>query len=328
MNTPIPVGIDLTRFYQLVKQNELNQQVSDQLYTVLSTCEIVLLCDDSDSMNKSIAEEGTDPFAPKRSTRWLELKKLASIIIDFVSAINQNGLDIYFLNRPGLTNVVSLTGLQGVFAQSPNGGTPLITTLNKIYHDKAHIPHDKRLLIVVITDGEPTDGTRNDLYHTLCNKKHNVHISFAECTDNAEDMEYLDQWNCTIRNFDNTDDYREELNRVKMVQGQQFKFDFTDYVIKILLATFVRWYFQLDQTKVTQNYTSPTFQQQYQPQQQYQQSQPQQQYQPQQQAQAQVYQANVTVKTTVDNTNVSANTGTSTPNYTYRNRRRGGCTIF
>jgi hypothetical protein len=66
-------------------------------------------------------------------------------------------------------------------------------------------------------------------------------------------MEYLDRWNGQIRNFDNTDDYREEVQRVKNIQGQQFKFDFTDYIIKILLATFVKWYFDLDQRNVGSN---------------------------------------------------------------------------
>jgi len=66
-------------------------------------------------------------------------------------------------------------------------------------------------------------------------------------------MEYLDKWNGQIRNFDNTDDYREEVQRVKNIQGQQFKFDFTDYIIKILLATFVKWYFNLDQRNVGNN---------------------------------------------------------------------------
>jgi len=40
------------------------------------------------------------------------------------------------------------------------------------------------------------------------------------------------------------------LARVKAVQGAQFKFDYTDYVIKILLATFVRTYFNVDQVKI------------------------------------------------------------------------------
>jgi hypothetical protein len=146
-----------------------------------------------------------------------------------------------------------MIGLQSAFSAQPNGGTALIGTLRQIYNDKINCASkDRKLLIIVVTDGEPTDGTRTDLYNTLVEitRYGNVHVSFAECTDNAEDMEYLDAWDGCIKNFDNTDDYREELQRVKMVQGMQFKFDYTDYVIKILLATFVRWYFSLDQIKV------------------------------------------------------------------------------
>jgi len=60
-------------------------------------------------------------------------------------------------------------------------------------------------------------------------------------------MEYLDEWDGKIKNFDNTDDYREELAKVKRNMGQNFKFDYSDYVAKILLATFDRWFFRLDQ---------------------------------------------------------------------------------
>lgn len=257
-----------SRFDILVKNNELPPMVASQLYQVLSTCEVVLLCDDSASMNQTIAEEGTDAFAVKRSTRWLELKKLASIVIDFITSTNPKGLDIYFLNRPKICNVTDLSGLQGVFNSPPNGGTPLIRAINQICSDKNSLPPNKSLLIVVITDGEPTDGDRNDLYWTLvqATSRGNVHISFAECTDNPDDMEYLDEWDGQIKNFDNTDDYREELQRVKSIQGPNFKFNYTDYVIKILLATFVRWYFNLDQSRVNnsnRNYStgSPTFSQ-------------------------------------------------------------------
>jgi len=249
---------NLSKFDLLVKQRELNPKVADQLKDILSTCEVVLLCDDSDSMSLTIAEEGTDPFAPRNSTRWLELKKLAAVIIQFVTAVNDSGLDLYFLNRQKVCNINSLAGLQNIFNVPPNGGTNLTNSLMEIYEDKKHVTKHKKLLIVVITDGEPTDGTgnaRDNLYRAInyivSNSHDNTHISFAECTDNAEDMEYLDRWDGLLRNFDNTDDYREELMRVKSIQGMQFKFDYTDYVIKILLATFVRWYFNLDQSKVS-----------------------------------------------------------------------------
>jgi len=243
------VATQPTKFELLVKQNELTPTVAKQLLEVLSTCEIVLLCDDSGSMKSEIVEDNVNSKVPL--TRWQELKKLAAVIIEFVTAINPDGLDIYFLNRPKLRNVVDMEGLRQTFSELPDGRTPLISAIRKIYRDKRGLPEGKQLLIVVITDGEPTDGTHHDLFRVLTQKDSNVHISFAECTDNEEDMEYLDRWDGRIPNFDNTDDYREELLRVKQIQGSQFKFDYTDYVIKILLATFVRWYFNLDQTKQT-----------------------------------------------------------------------------
>ncbi len=247
------------RFNQFVKQKELSNKVATDLKSVLAKCEIVLLCDDSSSMNQSIATEGCDPFAVKTSTRWYELKKLAAALIEIITVVNPNGLDIYFLNRTTAHNVSSLVGLSNIFNILPNGGTNISYALNKIYDDKKEtLTKDKQLLIVVITDGEPTDGTSNprtnlyDTIRTITNKK-NVHVSFAECTDQEEDMEYLDGWDKKLVNFDNTDDYREELKRVKAVNGINFKFDYTDYVIKILLATFIRSYFNLDQVASTQN---------------------------------------------------------------------------
>jgi len=250
--TTVPVATDPkaaeyeARFQVLVKQHELNQKVATQLKQVLSTCEIVLLCDDSGSMASPIKEENADPFAVSKTTRWLELKKLAASLIEITTAVNQKGIDIYFFNRPTLRGVTSVAGLQTVFSSAPSGGTPLCTTLQQIYSDKKSISF-ANLLIVVITDGEPSDGSRAQLFTVLSNKPANVHVSFAECTDQEEDMQYLDEWDGKIRNFDNTDDYREELKRVRTANGRTFKFDYNDYVIKILLATFVRWYFSLDQ---------------------------------------------------------------------------------
>jgi hypothetical protein len=63
----------------------------------------------------------------------------------------------------------------------------------------------------------------------------------------------LDKFDGRIPNFDNTDDYREELQRVRYAQGKNFKFDYIDYVLKIMLASFVRWYFLLDQRSNVNN---------------------------------------------------------------------------
>lgn len=261
INASASSDIRMLAFQQLIRGREMSRDMADHLYEVLSICEIKLLLDDSDSMTSPIVEEGTDPFAMPTSTRWLELKKLAAETIKFTTVFNPNGIDIYFLNRPGMQNVTSMAGLQTIFSQPPQGGTPLINRLHEIIESGKNTKK-KYLLVLVITDGEPTDGvpfdqSRNQLYNVLVNKPSNVHVSFAECTDQADDMNYLDQWKGKIPNFDNTDDYREEAARVKMSQqNSQFKFDYSDYLIKFLLSTFNRWYYNLDVSRVGQNVLS------------------------------------------------------------------------
>lgn len=257
---PVPQVIqELSRFEQFAKQHELSAKVSNDLQRVLSTCEIVLLCDDSGSMSSQICEPGYQSPNAKKITRWFELKKLAAALIEISTCVNPNGLDLYFLNRDKQLGINSMAGLSPIFANEPKGSTGITAKLIQIYNDKkALLVNGKQLLIIVISDGEPTDSTgnpRKNLFNAISKltQTGNVHISFAECTDREEDMAYLDSWDNQIKNFDNTDDYREELKRVKLANGQSFKFDYTDYVIKIMLATFIKSYFNLDQSSTNRS---------------------------------------------------------------------------
>jgi hypothetical protein len=237
------MNLDGTKFNQLVKQTELNPDVAKKLYEVLSTCDIVLLCGDSSSMNIPIAE----PNMPKMTTRWLELKKLVTAVIELVTSINPYGLDIYFFNHPVLRNVTNVNDLHKTFSNLPNGKTPLIKTLRKIYNEKAGMAQQngRQLLIIVISDGEPSDGECWEFRNVLIQKPSNVHVSLVNATDNKEDTTWLDGLGKKIPNFDTTDDYHIEL---KKMQEQNCKFDYTAYVIKILLATFIKKYFNVDQS--------------------------------------------------------------------------------
>ncbi len=108
-------------------------QVANDLLSVIPRTRVVLLCDDSTSMRAPISEESTDPFAPKLSTRWLELKQLAAILIDFLVALRpEQGIDILFLNRPGQVRVTSRDTLGALFGPPPNGSTPLIGRLQQV----------------------------------------------------------------------------------------------------------------------------------------------------------------------------------------------------
>lgn len=101
----------------------------------------------------------------------------------YVTAINPNGLDLYFLNRTTVRGVNSSAGLQEIFAQQPDGETHLLQALRTIYCEKSRLPPGKQLLVVVITDGVPTDGNHAQLGAVIRAKPSNTHVSFAECTD-------------------------------------------------------------------------------------------------------------------------------------------------
>jgi len=252
---PAPAPDPRARFDALAKQKEFPAAIADKLYSQLSNCVVHLVCDDSGSMGSAITEPGVGGAPGKQTTRWLELKRLAAEIINIVTSLNPYGIDIHFFHRDSLKNVTSPAGLQAVFAAPPSGGTPIVTTVERVVNEARPTLGSRNLLVLAITDGEPSGGpreTRDGLRSMLTSvtASGNVHISFAECTDNSDDMEWLDEFDGVIKNFDNTDDYREELARVRQTQGTTFKFDYSDYVCKILLATFDRWYYNLDQRKV------------------------------------------------------------------------------
>jgi hypothetical protein len=132
----------------------------------------------------------------------------------YVTAVTPDGLDLYFLNRgvvkgnqlhcciastflktPLTTDrkrlwrsgVKSAAGLQDIFSTQPTGGTPLNGALNRIYSEYAQLPAGRKyLLIVVVTDGVPSDGTKDKLAATIRAKPSFAHVSFAECTDRPE----------------------------------------------------------------------------------------------------------------------------------------------
>ena len=242
--------MSINKFSKLVEKYRIDTDVANHLETVLTNCKVVLLCDDSASMSTYIFKRYNGRTTHDNLTRWIELKELTSKIIELVSALNPFGLDIYFLNRGKFHNVIDASVLDHVFDDKPRGETPLISRIKSAYHDNLHlVGTEQELLFVVITDGVPTDGSKSDLYSTLLEitKHKNIHISFADCTDAEKDMESLNDWDYKIPNFDNTDDFIKELEKVKKIHGNEFKFDYEDYVIKIMLATFIKRYFDIDQ---------------------------------------------------------------------------------
>ncbi|CAF3460380.1 unnamed protein product [Rotaria sp. Silwood1] len=246
---------DMTGFEDFVRRYNINETFASKLRG-LRGYEIVFICDDSGSMQASIGR----PSGPgqQRSTRWEELKKTVSIVVDLASTIDPDGVDIYFLNRKPLLNVHSSKELNSSFTVPPNGATPIVRILRQVLHDKKQEIQKRKLLIVIATDGIPTDnnGQPNvqEFYQVLARERipiDRVPVTIMACTDDNNCMSYLNDWDRAIPNLDVVDNYENEKQEIIAIQGRSFPFSFGDYVVKVLMGGVDSWFDMLDEQKVS-----------------------------------------------------------------------------
>lgn len=153
-------------------------------------------------MSQSVIDPGASAFAMAamgaQRTRWSELEKLTSTMIDMlIAAPTAESLDAYFLNRGCVLNVVDKSQIAPYFASRPSGGTPLCRLLQQIFGVYAPMMSaGKKVLVIVVTDGEPSDGGVNDLFTILQQalqrdrNSSRLFVSFAECNDNEDEVRY------------------------------------------------------------------------------------------------------------------------------------------
>jgi hypothetical protein len=148
----------------------------DDLYSLVGW-DIVMICDDSGSMSQR-----TD-----HGTRWSELKDNLNRLLKLCMVLDSDGIDIYFLNRPGKTNITKASSVERLFQSPPSGGTGLTEALEKVLRTKGEAP----MIIVIATDGAP--NSIDSFTRALKRKPADVYVSFLACTDNASDVAYLNQ---------------------------------------------------------------------------------------------------------------------------------------
>jgi hypothetical protein len=232
----IPTAEDrMHKFAQIAGRHEINHNFAARLRQ-LEGYEIVFLCDDSGSMATAVGKlylisksfqlhfyftgETSNAFAV-RYTRWDELKQIVSITVDIGSVLDPDGLDIYFLNRPPVLRVTDASQLLPAFSQPPNGLTPITRVLRQILNAKQGVIQERKLLIIIATDGQPTDefGTTDidTLERVLRHERktpERILITFCACTDDDQAVGYLNKWDATIPFVDVCDDYRSEREEI------------------------------------------------------------------------------------------------------------------
>lgn len=231
-----------SRLQPITQRYEISQAAAARI-RILENCEVVILVDDSGSMNM--------PLQGSSETRWDEMRRLVTIISELAVVMDSNGVDIYFLNRPPVLNVTDARLITQEFSKPPQGLTPIAPALRQILAAKRAVSYEKKLLIFIATDGAPTDEQGNPSISALETILRNertpqTYVSFLACTDNLQDVAYLSNWDRNLPNVDVIDDYRSERTEIQRTLGSTYPFSFGDYIVKALLGAVDPWFDTMD----------------------------------------------------------------------------------
>ena len=98
-------------------------------------------------MNTRVTPPGSAPGVI--TTRWQELLNDTADLLALVIAVSPVGVDIHFLNRPGVMGVTNVSQVAPLFAPGPGGGTPMIGALQRLFRTYSNVP--SRVLLLFIT---------------------------------------------------------------------------------------------------------------------------------------------------------------------------------
>jgi len=229
----------------LENEFELDSKYREKL-PILSDFEIVLLVDDSGSMRTPLENS-------KHATRWDELKEVINISIKIATIFDENGIDIYFLNRNNVFGITDYKQMQNILSSEPYGRTPLTKKVDEIF--STYLSNQKPILLVIATDGIPTNDLGNS---DIDNFKRSIHyknhskfyVSFLACSDRDDEIEYLNVLDRKVPNVDTLDDYLSEKKEVLNVQGKYYNYSLGDHVARLLLGPICPELDSLDEVKI------------------------------------------------------------------------------
>lgn len=202
----------------------------------LSDFKIVIICDDSGSMKT--------PIQSKTFTRWTKQCNYVKQLLQFCLLFNPEGVDIHFLNGTTFRQVKESAVVDQIFRIPPNGYTPLVPILERVIeeHESSRDSH-KKLLLLVGTDGEPTnhwgDSDVSALEHLMMEKRpvDAIYVSFLVFTDKQDSVAYLARWDQKMANVSITDDFYIEREKCYgRLNSHSCSFSLGDYLVKMLVG--------------------------------------------------------------------------------------------
>jgi len=256
--TKVPIENKLSALQRVAERYEMAGGAIAKL-RLLEGYDIVVIADDSSSMARPAhAPAANRPF-DKVPSRWDELKQRTTQIMDIACCLDQDGIDIYFLNRPAVFNVNDARQAEAIFSAPPQGYTPLSECYKRVLTDKLS-GKEGRVMIIIATDGEPNrlenGGWLNDvagfehLLKTRAQPQRSPTMIMA-CTDSDYEIGWLNKLDDAVPYFDVVDDFEAEKAEILRAQGSEFRFTQGDYVVKTLLGPIIPLYDNLDERRLT-----------------------------------------------------------------------------
>lgn len=235
------------RINELIYKYDIQKIYGEYLH-LLEEYEIILVCDDSGSMTTDIKDTNL--------TRWDLLCFIVKIILDIGIVFDSSGVDIYFLNRKSYLNVTNIQSVDKIFSKKPRGYTPLKRVLKQIFSlPSTRRGNDKKTLVFIATDGQPTDEKGNmnieEIKDLMMNHRNSqtTHVMFLICTDDYSQVEYLDKWDQQMDNVDITKDYHSEKQQIQRCRGEDYAFSLGDYICKAILGAIHPFFDGLNEDK-------------------------------------------------------------------------------
>ncbi|KAH8092342.1 hypothetical protein JL720_5311 [Aureococcus anophagefferens] len=189
----------------------------------------------------------SDNLAGGPKTRWQELQQTLRLLATMLLVIeHMDGFWLKFLNDAEWYKITSTAQLEEIFAGKPRarGKTPLLGNLAPVIEGFGR--DDRDTLLLILTDGEPSDCEFDELSHLIKSKPDDVFCSFAMCTDEADVVELYNKVVDPIFGCDITDDYAAECREAKRVGNALSPFQ---WLAKMLLVKYDK-YDALDERKL------------------------------------------------------------------------------
>ena len=216
---------------ELLRKYEIDRLYSEK-FPILKQYNIVFLIDDYGYMNTQL-EEGP------HKTRYDELKSVIKIVVEISAIFNDDGIDIYFLNRDPVFCVNSTVNIDDILKDKPHRQKRLTECCSQIF--SRFNQSENPVLFVIATGSVPIDECGNiDISNFSCciNNRNidNINISLLSCSYANNTIAYLNKYDNKEKNVDTLDDYLSEKKKIINAHGSNCSYSLGHHTARLLIA--------------------------------------------------------------------------------------------